>query len=97
MNYRSGKTRAARGALAVIEPGQSSEPGPAGVKAEHTGETIDSALLSVALLRVALELKKPNCAPLEQILEGVSMRMRLPLAELRSYLAGLGLDLLETR
>jgi hypothetical protein len=47
----------------------------------------DSALWSIAMLRVAVELKRPGAPGLEQIVEGVVARMGIPRADFEKYLA----------
>jgi hypothetical protein len=49
-------------------------------------EVAASPLYGVAMLRIAMELKKADGAPLERLISGVLTRMRLPEADFRSYL-----------
>ncbi len=49
-----------------------------------------SPLYGVAMLKIAMELKKADAAPLDELVRGVLARMRLPEAEFRSYLEANG-------
>jgi hypothetical protein len=40
----------------------------------------------IAMLRIAMELKRPNSPSLEQIIDGVVRRMGIPKAEFEKYL-----------
>lgn len=46
----------------------------------------DSPLYGVAMLKIAMELKKPGARELDDILTGVLARMRIPEAEFRRFL-----------
>lgn len=46
----------------------------------------ESPLYGVAMLKIAMELKKPGAGDLDQILTGVLKRMNLSEADFRSYL-----------
>lgn len=46
----------------------------------------ESPLYGVAMLKIAMELKKPGAGELEEILTGVLKRMSIPEAEFRAYL-----------
>lgn len=50
-------------------------------------EIAASPLFGVAMLKIAMELKKSDGADLDQILQGVLEKMRLPEAEFRAFLA----------
>lgn len=50
-------------------------------------EVVDNPLYGVAMLKIAMELKKPDAGGLEEILKGVLSRMRLSEDEFRGYLA----------
>jgi hypothetical protein len=43
--------------------------------------------LGVALLKIALELKKPEAKPLEDLIRMVSAQMGLPASEFHTFLA----------
>jgi hypothetical protein len=47
---------------------------------------VDNPLYGVAMLKIAMELKKPDAGALDDILKGVLSRMRLSEDEFRSYL-----------
>ncbi len=47
----------------------------------------DSPLYGVAMLKIAMELKKPGARELDEILTGVLARMKIPEAEFRRFLA----------
>ena len=49
-----------------------------------------SPLYGVAMLKIAMELKKADAAPLDELVRGVLARMRLPEAEFRRYLEANG-------
>jgi hypothetical protein len=53
---------------------------PASLPAAHP-------LYGVALLKMAMELKKPGAPALEDVLKSVTQKMNLPEAELRAFLA----------
>ncbi len=48
-------------------------------------------LWPIAMLRIAMELKRPGAPDLEQIVEDVVRRLGIEKGEFESYLAGLGL------
>jgi len=48
---------------------------------------VESPLYGVAMLKIAMELKKPGAGELEDILVGVLKRMNIPETEFRAYLA----------
>jgi hypothetical protein len=50
-------------------------------------QTDPPGLWAVAMLRVAMELKRPGARGFEEIVEEVAARMDLPKAAFRSYLA----------
>ncbi len=57
---------------------------------EH-GETVTgSPLYGVAMLKIAMELKKADAQPLDQLISGVLARMNLPEGEFRAYLSANG-------
>ena len=63
---------------------------PAGLPAKQAAReaaSADNPLCGVALLKIAMELKKPGAAPLEQVISKVLSRMGLREEVLRSYLA----------
>jgi hypothetical protein len=45
------------------------------------------ALWSIAMLRIAMELKRPNAPGLDEIIGGVVERMRLPREQFERYLS----------
>ena len=47
----------------------------------------ESPLYGVAMLKIAMELKKPGTRDLDEILSGVLERMRIPEAEFRAFLS----------
>ncbi|MFL5321336.1 MAG: hypothetical protein ACJ790_16875 [Myxococcaceae bacterium] len=47
---------------------------------------VESPLYGVAMLKIAMELKKPGAGELEEILTGVLQRMNIPESEFRTYL-----------
>lgn len=49
-------------------------------------EVSDSPLFGVAMLKIAMELKRSETAGLEEILQGVLEKMELPEAEFRAFL-----------
>lgn len=49
-------------------------------------EVAASPLFGVAMLRIAMELKKADDRPLDELISGVLSRMKLDEAEFRSYL-----------
>lgn len=50
-------------------------------------EVSESPLYGVAMLKIAMELKKPNAGELEDILSGVLTRMKLSEDDFRAFLA----------
>ena len=44
-------------------------------------------LWSIAMLRIAMELKRPGAASLEKIVDGVVSKMGIPKAQFEKYLA----------
>ena len=46
----------------------------------------ESPLYGVAMLKIAMELKKPDAKELDEILSGVLGRMNIPEAEFRKFL-----------
>lgn len=55
-------------------------------KAPAADEVAESPLYGVAMLRMALELKRPEAGSFEEVLRGVLARMRLDEAPFRRYL-----------
>lgn len=45
------------------------------------------ALWPIAMLRIAMELKRPGAAGLEEIIDGVVARMGIPKAQFETYLS----------
>ncbi len=57
------------------------------VEAAPPADLPDAALWSIAMLRIALELKRPGAPGLEEIVDGVVARMGFPKAEFEKYLS----------
>lgn len=56
-------------------------------EAESGDENVEaSRLYGVAMLKIAMELKKPEAKDLDDILSGVLERMRIPESEFRAFL-----------
>lgn len=70
---------------AVTEVSKSTETVPA--KAEPLEA---SPLFGVAMLKIAMELKKADARPLDELIHGVLQRMRLPEEEFKAYLSANG-------
>jgi hypothetical protein len=49
-----------------------------------------SPLYGVAMLKIAMELKKADAKPLDELITGVLSKMRLPEDDFRSFLAANG-------
>lgn len=49
-----------------------------------------SPLFGVAMLKIAMELKKADARPLDELISGVLQRMRLPEDEFKAYLSANG-------
>jgi hypothetical protein len=75
---KSQRRRAAQVETEVQHPEGAEEPGL---------DPSESPLFGVAMLKIAMELKKPNAGPLDDILSGVLRRMHLSEEAFRSYLA----------
>lgn len=56
-------------------------------QASRQNESTDNPLCGVALLKIAMELKKPGAASLDQVISQVLSRMGLGEEAFRSYLA----------
>ena len=50
-------------------------------------EVAASPLYGVAMLKIAMELKKADTRPVDELITGVLQRMRLPEADFRAFLA----------
>jgi hypothetical protein len=50
-------------------------------------EVAASPLYGVAMLKIAMELKKADAAPVDELITGVLKRMNLPEADFRAFLA----------
>ena len=61
--------------------------GVATEQAEKAPETAESPLYGVALLKLAMELKKAQTGELEDVLRSVLRKMNLPEAGFRAFLA----------
>ena len=59
-------------------------------KADAEKRVQESPLYGVAMLKIAMELKKPGAGDLDGILKGVLQRMRLDEREFRMYLEANG-------
>ena len=55
-------------------------------QSEPPREVADNPLYGVAMLKIAMELKKPGAGGLEEILQGVLARMHLSEEAFRKYL-----------
>lgn len=53
-------------------------------------EVAASPLYGVAMLKIAMELKRADAAPLDELISGVLSRMNLPEEQFRTYLAANG-------
>lgn len=62
-------------------------PAKAEAKEEERQEAADSPLYGVAMLKIAMELKKPDAGALEDIIRGVLAKMNLSEEEFSRYLA----------
>lgn len=60
------------------------------VEAEAPAAVSSSPLYGVAMLKIAMELKKADPLPLDQLISGVLAKMRLPEADFRAFLAANG-------
>jgi hypothetical protein len=49
-------------------------------------ELVHSPLYGVAMLKIAMELKKADALPLDELVQGVLSRMKLDEAEFRTFL-----------
>ena len=58
--------------------------------AEVPAQVAASPLYGVAMLKIAMELKKADSAPLDELITGVLARMNLPEAEFRAFLSANG-------
>ena len=54
------------------------------------GDVAASPLYGVAMLKIAMELKKAEARPLDELIAGVLARMNLPEDDFRAYLAANG-------
>lgn len=54
------------------------------------GELVASPLYGVAMLKIAMELKKADAQPLDELIHGVLTRMRLDEGEFRRFLEANG-------
>ena len=71
--HRKGSLRGRR--TAVLERG------------EPASDLPDAALWSIAMLRIAVELKRPGAPSLREIVDGVVARMGISKADFEKYLA----------
>jgi hypothetical protein len=55
--------------------------------APETSRASESPLYGVAMLKIAMELKKPQPRALDDILTGVLQRMKIPEEQFRDFLA----------
>lgn len=79
-----GKSQALRESVQVIEL-------PVGEEApEVPVEVAASPLYGVAMLKIAMELKKADARPLEELVSSVLQRMHLPEEDFRQFLASNG-------
>lgn len=61
-------------------------PAPVSPAPVAFADTEQARLYGVAMLKMALELKKPGASPLEEVISSVLSRMRLDEAQFRRYL-----------
>lgn len=82
-------TDAERGSFVSHTPGKRvvDLPAKTEVKEEERKEVADSPLYGVAMLKIAMELKKPDAGALEDIIRGVLSKMNLSEEEFSRYLA----------
>ena len=57
---------------------------------EVPGDVAASPLYGVAMLKIAMELKKADASPLEELVSSVLQRMRLPEEDFREFLSANG-------
>lgn len=57
---------------------------------EVPARVADSPLYGVAMLKIAMELKKADARPLDELVTGVLVKMRLPEEDFRSFLSANG-------
>jgi hypothetical protein len=77
MNHGQRKTRSA----VVVDVD------PAAARRAVSNEVEESPLFGVAMLKIALELKKPGAGALDEILSGVLSRMRIDERDFRLFLS----------
>jgi hypothetical protein len=77
MNHGQRKTRSA----VVVEVD------PVANRGSLSNEVEESPLYGVAMLKIAMELKKPGAGELEEILTGVLSRMRIDERDFRQFLS----------
>ncbi|MGC4118046.1 MAG: hypothetical protein QM765_26545 [Myxococcales bacterium] len=77
---KTGKTRAAK--TATVETTSSPQP------AHDSAEGLEAdTLWPIAMLRIAMELKRPEAPGLDQIIDGVVKKMGIPKAQFEKYVA----------
>ena len=59
-------------------------------EAEVPEQVAQSPLYGVAMLKIAMELKKADARPLDELIAGVLAKMRLPEDDFRAFLAANG-------
>jgi hypothetical protein len=74
-----------RATTSVTAPARTAAPSQ-GVKPEVAA----SPLFGVAMLKIAMELKKADARPLDELIKGVLTKMRLDEADFRSFLEANG-------
>lgn len=79
----TGRERQGR-VVSLSEASQTQAPPPV------PDEVATSPLFGVAMLRIAMELKKADARPLDELITGVLARMKLDEAEFRSFLEANG-------
>jgi len=75
---KTGRTRAARTATL--------EKAPASAEARQDSIVEPDGLWPIAMLRIAMELKRPEAPGLDQIISGVVAKMGIPKAQFEKYI-----------
>ncbi|HEY3451257.1 MAG TPA: hypothetical protein VGK67_33170 [Myxococcales bacterium] len=76
---KTGKTRAAKTATLETTPAQ---------PAREADEVMEAdTLWPIAMLRIAMELKRPEAPGLDEIITGVVKKMGIPKAQFEKYIA----------
>lgn len=78
-----------RSKLSVVSL-EARSPAEQPLKTQLSDAIMASPLYGVAMLKIAMELKKADAQPLDALISGVLARMNLPEGEFRSYLTANG-------